>query len=136
VDEPTAGLDPEERVRFHNLLSGIGEEVIVILSTHIVSDVSDLCRDMAVINQGQVLLTGDPLRAVASLEGKVWRKFITKAELPDHTARLPVISSRLFSGRTLIHVLAPERPDPSFEPAPPELDDVYFATMHGRMEVA
>jgi len=136
VDEPTAGLDPQERVRFHNLLSEIGEEVIVILSTHIVSDVSDLCREMAVINQGQVLLGGDPLEAVARLQGKIWRRFVPRAELPELTARLPVISSRLFSGRTLVHVYAAERPDPSFEPAAPELDDVYFAAISGQAKAA
>ena len=133
VDEPTAGLDPQERVRFHNLLSEIGEEVIVILSTHIVSDVTDLCREMAVINQGEVLLGGDPLQAVSSLQGKIWRKSVSKAELADHVARLPVISSRLYSGRILIHVFAVDRPDPSFEPAAPELDDVYFAAISGRI---
>src|SRR3954469_18666739 len=133
VDEPTAGLDPEERVRFHNLLSAIGDEVIVILSTHIVGDVSDLCREMAVINQGQVLLGGDPLQAVEGLKGKIWRKFVAKAELADHSQRFPVISSRLFSGRTLIHVYADAPPDASFEPANPELDDVYFAAIHGKI---
>jgi ABC-type multidrug transport system ATPase subunit len=133
VDEPTAGLDPQERVRFHNLLADIGEQVIVILSTHIVSDVSDLCRRMAIINNGQVLLTGEPQQAVRSVEGKIWRKFIAKSELADHQARFPVISSRLFSGRTLIHVHADARPDPSFEPATPDLEDVYFATIGGHL---
>jgi ABC-2 type transport system ATP-binding protein len=131
VDEPTAGLDPQERVRFHNLLSEIGENVIVILSTHIVSDVSDLCQQMAIINGGQVLLTGEPLQAIRAIEGKVWKRFIEKSELAEQQKSHRVISSRLFSGRTLIHVFAETRPAAGFESSPPDLEDVYFATIAG-----
>jgi len=127
VDEPTAGLDPAERNRFHNLLSEIGENIIVILSTHIVSDVSDLCRQMAIINQGEVLLTGDPLRVMQALRGRVWKKLIEKAELPALQASERVISSRLFAGKTVVHVLADSAPDAGFEQVSPGLEDVYFS---------
>jgi len=127
VDEPTAGLDPAERNRFHNLLSEIGENIIVILSTHIVSDVSDLCRQMAIINQGEVLLTGDPLRVMQALRGRVWKKLTEKAELPALQASERVISSRLFAGKTLVHVLADSAPDAGFEQVSPGLEDVYFS---------
>jgi ABC-type multidrug transport system ATPase subunit len=131
VDEPTAGLDPEERVRFHNLLSAIGENIIVILSTHIVSDVSDLCRNMAIIHQGRVRAAGDPAELVASLSGRVWKKTIDRAELPEHQQRFRVISMRLVAGRTLLHVLQDEQPDAGFEPVVPDLEDLYFATIRG-----
>src|SRR5580704_15036637 len=104
VDEPTAGLDPEERVRFHNLLSEIGEHVIVILSTHIVSDVSDLCQSMAIINLGRVLVEGDPIELARSLRGRIWKKLIARSEVAAYQEKLPVISSRLVTGRTLIRV--------------------------------
>jgi ABC-2 type transport system ATP-binding protein len=133
VDEPTAGLDPQERVRFHNLLADIAEDVIVILSTHIVSDVTDLCRTMAIIHQGRLLLTAEPATAVGSLEGRIWQKPLAKAEVEGHQARFPIISTRLFSGRTLVRACAPERPDPSFEPSPPELEDVYFSAIAGHL---
>src|SRR5437588_12894215 len=110
VDEPTAGLDPEERVRFHNLLAEIGEQVIVILSTHIVGDVSDLCRRMAIIHKGEVLATGEPIEVIARLRGQIWKRFVDKAELPKLQAELNVISTRLFQGRPLIHVHATEPP--------------------------
>jgi ABC-2 type transport system ATP-binding protein len=129
VDEPTAGLDPEERVRFHNLLSAIGEDVIVILSTHIVSDVSDLCRSMAIIHEGRVLLTGDPLSLVKEMEGKVWSKSIAQAEVADCSQRYKVISMRLFAGRTLIHVLSDDKPGEAFGAVAPDLEDLYFATI-------
>src|SRR5215468_5120745 len=128
VDEPTAGLDPEERVRFHNLLSQIGENIVVILSTHIVSDVSDLCRAMAIIHQGRVHAAGDPVSLVLSLAGRVWKKIIQPAELAIHRERFHLISMRLFAGRTLIHVLNPNRPEAGFEPVTPDLEDLYFAT--------
>jgi ABC-2 type transport system ATP-binding protein len=131
VDEPTAGLDPEERVRFHNLLAEIGENVIVILSTHIVSDVSDLCSAMAILHHGQVKLTGDPAAAVERIVGRVWQKTIDKGELASHAERYPVISTRLFAGRTNIHVFGDARPDPTFHEVAPDLEDVYFATMRG-----
>jgi ABC-2 type transport system ATP-binding protein len=127
VDEPTAGLDPAERNRFHNLLSEIGENIIVILSTHIVSDVTDLCRNMAIISQGQVRLTGDPLTVMEQLRGQVWRKLVTKDEVAALQAEHHVISSRLFAGKTIVHVLSDDRPDSSFEEVNPDLEDVYFA---------
>ncbi|KFA90947.1 ABC transporter ATP-binding protein [Archangium violaceum] len=133
VDEPTAGLDPEERVRFHNLLSEIGQDVIVILSTHIVSDVRDLCPQMAVLNAGKVLLTGAPEDIIARLEGRIWKKFVEKAELPKLQAELPVISHRLLMGRTLVHVYSAAAPDASFVPAVPDLEDAYFATIKGHL---
>jgi ABC-2 type transport system ATP-binding protein len=132
VDEPTAGLDPQERVRFHNLLSDIGEERTVLLSTHIVSDVADLCANMAIINKGQVLLCGEPQELIYGIEDFIWARFVTKAELPAFQARHSVISSRLLSGRTLIHVYAEDDPGDGFEPARASLDDVYFATIAGR----
>lgn len=131
VDEPTAGLDPEERVRFHNLLSAIGENIIVILSTHIVSDVTDLCRQMAIIHQGRVMVAGDPMALVRELDGLVWRKSIEPADLAAFRERHQVISMRLFGGRTIVHVFSPERPDSSFEPVTPDLEDLYFATIKG-----
>lgn len=131
VDEPTAGLDPEERVRFHNLLSAIGENIIVILSTHIVSDVSDLCRKMAIIHEGRVVVAGEPMALVRELEGLVWRKSIEPSELPAFRERHQVISMRLFGGRTIVHVFSLARPDNTFEPVMPDLEDLYFATIKG-----
>ncbi|ARS36507.1 ABC transporter ATP-binding protein [Pontibacter actiniarum] len=130
VDEPTAGLDPAERNRFHNLLSEIGENIIVILSTHIVEDVTDLCRNFAIINKGEVLLEGDPLNVIDSLRGRIWRKFINKDELVAHQLQHEVISSRLFAGKTIIHVLAEVQPAPEFEAVAPDLEDVYFSKIH------
>jgi ABC-type multidrug transport system ATPase subunit len=126
VDEPTAGLDPEERVRFHNLLAEIGENVVVILSTHIVEDVSDLCSQMAIISGGRVLMSGDPQAAVRELNGNVWRRVIGKQELEDFQSRYTVISTKLVSGRTVIHVVNDVQPDPTFEPVSASLEDVYF----------
>jgi ABC-2 type transport system ATP-binding protein len=133
VDEPTAGLDPEERVRFHNLLSAIGENIIVILSTHIVSDVSDLCRHMAIIHKGRVLLTGDPTALVAGLSGRVWKKAISKSDVGTYREKFRVISMRLFAGQTLVHALDERQPEPGFEPVEPDLEDLYFATIRGFM---
>ncbi|WP_018479575.1 ABC transporter ATP-binding protein [Pontibacter roseus] len=130
VDEPTAGLDPAERNRFHNLLSEIGENMIVILSTHIVEDVTDLCRNFAIINKGQVLLTGDPLQVIDELKGRIWRKFIHKDELVEYQLQHEVISSRLFAGKTIIHVLSDVQPGAEFEPVAPDLEDVYFSKIH------
>ncbi|HKQ97349.1 MAG TPA: ABC transporter ATP-binding protein [Candidatus Polarisedimenticolia bacterium] len=129
VDEPTAGLDPAERLRFNNMLSEIGEEVVVILSTHIVEDVSDLCSRMAIIAGGRVQLTGDPLKTIETLRGQVWQKTIARDQLQAHEAEHAVISTRLVSGRTVIHVVAATRPDASFEPVTPDLEDVYFSTL-------
>jgi len=126
VDEPTAGLDPEERNRFLNLLSEIGENIIVILSTHIVDDVAEVCSDMAIISEGQVLHTGEPQEAIEEIRGRTWKKTIDKSELPDHEREHTVVSKRLKGGKTIVHVLADERPDDSFEPADPDLEDVYF----------
>jgi len=126
VDEPTAGLDPEERVRFHNLLSEIGEHVIVILSTHIVSDVSDLCQSMAIIHLGKVLIQGQPLELTHSLRGRIWQKLIPRAELSLYKGRLPVISSRLTAGRTLIRVYGESAPEEGFALVDPDLEDLYF----------
>ncbi|MGH8147902.1 MAG: ATP-binding cassette domain-containing protein, partial [Rhodanobacteraceae bacterium] len=130
VDEPTAGLDPEERQRFLNLLAEIGERVVVILSTHIVEDVTELCPRMAIIAEGQVRLTGEPRESIRSLEGRVWRRAIDKAALPQYRERMTVLSTRLAGGATLIHVLADARPDEGFESVSPDLEDVYFGQLH------
>jgi ABC-2 type transport system ATP-binding protein len=129
VDEPTAGLDPQERNRFLNLLAEIGENVVVILSTHIVEDVSDLCSRMAIINKGEVLLTGGPRDVIDRVQGSIWRKLIGKGELPAHEGEFQVISTRLFSGNTMIHVFSPENPGPGFEQVTADLEDVYFHTL-------
>jgi len=130
VDEPTAGLDPGERVRFHNLLAEIGEHVVVILSTHIVEDVSDLCSRMAIISGGRVLTEGDPAEAMRTLEGKIWKRIVPKEQLAEYQQKHAVISTQLFGGKTVVHVLADARPDASFEPVPASLEDVYFSTLH------
>ena len=135
VDEPTAGLDPQERNRFLNLLAEIGENVVVILSTHIVEDVADLCPRMAVLAGGRIQLEGAPTDLMQAMQGRVWRKTIAKEDLADHEARHQVISTRLFAGRTVIHVLADQRPD-GFEPAPGGLEDVYFSTLSASRRVA
>ena len=129
VDEPTAGLDPEERNRFHNLLSEIGEDKVVILSTHIVEDVRDLCPDMAILADGKILLQGTPIKLINELKGRVWLKTILKEELNHYKSNLQIISAHLFSGRTQIHVLSNSRPDNSFEEVAPDLEDVYFSTI-------
>jgi ABC-2 type transport system ATP-binding protein len=129
VDEPTAGLDPEERVRFHNLLGEIGENVIVILSTHIVSDVSDLCRTMAIINRGEVLAAGDPGGLSRELRGRIWQTESTREEADSYRERLAVISARMTAGRRLVRVYAEEQPGAEFVKVEPELEDVYFSTV-------
>ncbi|UNK43484.1 ABC transporter ATP-binding protein [Luteimonas sp. S4-F44] len=126
VDEPTAGLDPEERNRFLNLLAAIGEDVAVILSTHIVEDVTDLCPTMAIMNRGQVLLTGRPTDAIAALSQQVWRKQVTKETLAGYEAAHTVLSTRLVAGQPVIHVHSAERPDAGFVQIEPDLEDVYF----------
>ncbi|HET7276384.1 MAG TPA: ABC transporter ATP-binding protein [Longimicrobiaceae bacterium] len=131
VDEPTAGLDPAERVRFLNLLSELGENSIVILSTHIVEDVSELCSRMAIINRGEILLAAEPLAAIADLRGRIWKKIIDRDELPALEEAHTVISTKLLAGRTLIHVYSESRPDASFEPVDTSLEDVYFTAMAG-----
>jgi ABC-2 type transport system ATP-binding protein len=132
VDEPTAGLDPAERIRFLNLLSEIGENVVVILSTHIVEDVSDLCSRMAIISEGEVLLTADPQEAMAELHGKVWECEVPRGELPGFEARHQVISTHLAAGRTLVHVFSDGDPGEGFRPVEADLKDVYFTAMRGR----
>jgi ABC-2 type transport system ATP-binding protein len=129
VDEPTAGLDPEERNRFLNLLAEIGENVVVILSTHIVDDVSDLCPRMAVLAGGRILKEGAPSELVGQLAGKVWKKTIDRGDLEAERTRNQIISTRLAGGRTVIHVLADAAPDPAFQVTPPGLEDVYFSTL-------
>ena len=130
VDEPTAGLDPEERSRFHNLLSEIGERVVVILSTHIVSDVADLCPSMAIINRGSVVASGSPVELSERLEGRIWQTSAARADVPRYQEMLPVISMRLAGGRTLIRVFSQECPGPEFTAAAPDVEDVYFSTIH------
>ena len=134
VDEPTAGLDPEERTRFHNLLVEIGEEVIVLLSTHIVSDVSDLCPNLAIMNQGRVLVTGTPQQLVSSLAGRVWVTSVARAEVAALRTRHAVISTRLYAGQTQFHVIAPAQPGPGFAPVEASLEDAYFAAIGGWLD--
>jgi len=133
VDEPTAGLDPAERVRFHNLLSEIGENTIVILSTHIVDDISNLCKNMAIICLGEVVVKGNPITLTESVEGKIWKKAIEKKDLESYKSDLQVISTYLKAGKTIIHVLNDEKPDASFEQSPANLEDVYFSEITSRM---
>jgi ABC-2 type transport system ATP-binding protein len=128
VDEPTAGLDPEERNRFLNLLAAIGDNVVVILSTRIVDDVADLCPLMAVLANGRLQLEGRPVDLIASTRGKVWKKTIDHHELEEHQAKHEVISTRLFAGNTIIHVLSDTQPA-GFEPVEGGLEDVYFSTL-------
>jgi ABC-type multidrug transport system ATPase subunit len=129
VDEPTAGLDPEERNRFLNLLGEIGENVVVILSTHIVADVAELCSRMAIISEGRLRLTGDPRTVMEQLRGRIWQKAIDKTELEAHRRELPVISSRWSGGRVVIHVLSEQPLDQGFEAVEADLQDVYFSTL-------
>jgi ABC-2 type transport system ATP-binding protein len=132
VDEPTAGLDPEERVRFHNLLADIGRDVIVILSTHIVDDVADLCPRFAVISKGRVLLTGEPAAQVARLRGRIWRRTVAREEVEAIQAAHPVISTRLQSGSTVIRAYS-DAPIGGFENVEPDLEDVYFSAVAGHL---
>jgi ABC-2 type transport system ATP-binding protein len=131
VDEPTAGLDPAERNRFLNLLSEIGENTIVILSTHIVEDVKELCTDMAIINKGEVLYKGSPIDAIADVMGKVWKKKIAKSELEEYRKNFNLISERLIAGRPEITVFSEGQPDSSFESTSADLEDVYFTHIFG-----
>lgn len=129
VDEPTAGLDPFERRRFHNLLSEIGEDVVVILSTHIVDDVSNLCSNMAIINKGEILLKQDPKKSLEFYKGKIWEKEIDKSELNHYSSQFFVISSRLYGGKNYVKVLNEHQPEEGFISAEPILEDVYFHTL-------
>jgi ABC-2 type transport system ATP-binding protein len=133
VDEPTAGLDPAERVRFLNLLSELGENSVVLLSTHIVEDVSELCTRMAIIDQGQILLEAEPLRAVENLRGRIWRRVVAKERLAALEREHAVISTKLLAGRTVAYVYSDGAPGPGFEPSEPDLEDVYFSTMAGHI---
>ena len=133
VDEPTAGLDPAERVRFLNLLSELGENSVVILSTHIVDDVSELCSHMAIIDRGEILLEAEPLRAVEDLRGRIWRRVVAKSQVPDVMGTHAVISTKLLAGRTVVRVFSDTAPDPEFEVVEPGLEDVYFAAMAGHV---
>jgi len=128
VDEPTAGLDPEERNRFLNLLAGIGDNVVVILSTHIVADVADLCPRMAVLANGRLQLEGKPTDLIQSTRGKVWKKTIDHSELEEYQGKYEVISTRMFAGKMIVHVLSDTQPA-GFEPVEGGLEDVYFSTL-------
>jgi ABC-type multidrug transport system ATPase subunit len=132
VDEPTAGLDPAERVRFLNLLSELGENSVVLLSTHIVEDVSELCTRMAIIDKGEILLEAEPVRAMNDLGGRIWRRVIAKAELPAIEQAHTVISTKLLAGQTVVHVFSDGAPGAGFEPTEPDLEDVYFSAMRLR----
>jgi ABC-type multidrug transport system ATPase subunit len=136
VDEPTAGLDPEERNRFLNLLAEIGENVAVILSTHIVEDVTDLCPSMAIMNKGKVLLTGRPADAIGALEQQVWRKQVEKADLDRCLREFTVLSTRLVGGLPVIHVFSVECPEDGFEQVAPDLEDVYFQRLRQHAKAA
>ncbi|WP_018478842.1 ABC transporter ATP-binding protein [Pontibacter roseus] len=131
VDEPTAGLDPSERVRFLNLLCELGENAVVILSTHIVEDVSELCTHMAIIDKGEILLEAEPLLATEALQGRVWRKIIDKDQLPLMQRELAVISTRLQAGKFVVRVYSERAPGMGFEGTEANLEDVYFSTMAG-----
>ena len=129
VDEPTAGLDPEERNRFHNLLVGLGEAKVIILSTHIVDDVSELCPQMAVLASGKIILQGDPIQLTDKLKGQIWKKSVSQSEVTQIEKDLNVISKRLFAGQTIVHVIAENAPQ-GFDEAPANLEDVYFSTLN------
>jgi ABC-2 type transport system ATP-binding protein len=133
VDEPTAGLDPAERVRFLNLLSELGENSVVILSTHIVEDVSELCTRMAIIDRGEILLEAEPLGAMEKMKGRIWRRVIERSALSQVEREHAVISTKLLGGRTVVHVYADAPPGAGFEPVEPDLEDVYFSTMAGHI---
>jgi ABC-type multidrug transport system ATPase subunit len=126
VDEPTAGLDPGERNRFYNLLAEVGEQVIVILSTHIVEDVTDLCTDMAIIHEGKVLYEGDPQAAISELRGRIWQRSIAKTELAQYEQTFRVVSNKLVGGRPFLHVFGEQPPGDGFLPSQPDLEDVFF----------
>ena len=136
VDEPTAGLDPAERVRFLNLLSELGENSIVILSTHIVEDVSELCTRMAIIDHGEILLEAEPQHAVETIRGRVWDRVIAKEELPSIERDYSLLSTKLLSGKTVVRVYDETQPSPAFRAVEPELHDVYFSVMNGHYDAA
>jgi len=131
VDEPTAGLDPMERNRFHNLLCDLGEDTVVILSTHIVEDVKELCTNMAIINQGQVLLKGNPLDVIENIKGKVYQKTIRKKELEFYKKEYQIIADKLYLGKSVISILSEDDPRDGFMSVPASLEDVYFSQIFG-----
>jgi ABC-2 type transport system ATP-binding protein len=133
VDEPTAGLDPAERLRFLNLLAELGENSVVLLSTHIVEDVSELCTRMAIIDRGEILLEAEPMRAIADLHGRIWRRMVSKEDLPALEREQAVISTKLFAGKTIARIYGDQSPGGDFEVAESDLEDVYFATMAGHI---
>jgi ABC-type multidrug transport system ATPase subunit len=133
VDEPTAGLDPAERERFLNLLSELGQQSVVLLSTHIVADVSELCTRMAIIDRGEILLEGEPLRAVDELRGRIWRCIMSRSELERVAREYSVISTKLLAGRTVARVYSETSPGSDFDTVEPDLEDVYFSAMSGRI---
>jgi len=134
VDEPTAGLDPEERNRFNNLLSEIGESIIVLLSTHIVEDVRDLCTKMAIISNGKLILEGNPNEKIDLLKDKIWMKAIHKSELEEYQTHFNIISSHLNSGKLNIHVFSDQQPDSGFNLISPDLSDVYFSVLSNQLK--
>jgi len=127
VDEPTAGLDPGERNRFYNLLADVGKNVIVILSTHIVDDVKELCTNMAIMNEGQIVYYGSPKDAISQLEGRVYQKMVTREELAGYANTYSVISNKMVGGQPLIHILSDSHPENGFESVKPDLEDVFFS---------
>lgn len=135
VDEPTAGLDPGERNRFHNLLADVGSEVIVILSTHIVDDVRELCPQMAIMNKGSIVYHGAPEDAITDLQGRVWAKQINREEMESHRERFTLISEKLIAGRPLIHILSESDPGDGFKAVDPSLEDVFFTRTHQNIMV-
>lgn len=136
VDEPTAGLDPEERTRFYNILSELGEEAIVILSTHIVEDVTSLCSDMAIIGNGRVLIHATPREIIKSVKGKIWVKPVERNDLDACKEAFPVIAVHIEQGKTRIHVYSDTPPDASFEPKSPDMSDAYFAVIRGHADIS
>jgi ABC-2 type transport system ATP-binding protein len=134
VDEPTAGLDPGERNRFHNLLADVGSEVIVILSTHIVDDVRELCTEMAIMNLGKIIYNGGPEEAIATLEGQVWEKTIERSQLADHKEQYNVISEKMIGGKPLIHIQSEMNIGEGFHAVEPNLEDVFFSYIKSSSE--
>jgi len=131
VDEPTAGLDPAERNRFLNLLGELSDETIVILSTHIVDDVKELCTDMAIINKGEVLMQGNPLKSLDELKGKIWSKRVDREVAAEYKTLMNVVSDKLVAGKPTLHVLADTQPESGFEIINPDVEDVYFSYIFG-----
>jgi len=130
VDEPTAGLDPGERNRFHNLLADVAEDVIIILSTHIVDDVTELCSNMAIMNTGKMVYQGTPQNVISELNGKVWQKIIERNEIKEYQSKYTVISDKMVAGKPLIHVLSDTNPGAGFESIAPGLEDVFFSKIN------